>query len=150
MMSLQIELTGAQARWDSTFQKINRSCPPQRAGERHLDYLRRLSRIGRKYIPAGEQIARVHFDDSLPNHVVEQYSELMREAVERNIVRVDNLDPKDPNYREVLVTDPNSSQRIRTFYRARPFTDDFLQPCRRVKAFLAPASVTLYRAAIPR
>jgi hypothetical protein len=45
-----------------------------------MDYLRRLSRVGRKYIPAGEEIARVRFDYTLPDEVVPKFSEMMREG----------------------------------------------------------------------
>ena len=75
------------------FEKLDRSCPAQRADEAQVDYLRRLSRIGRRYIPAGEEIARVKFDDTLPDEVVPKFSELMRAAVERNLYRTDNMQP---------------------------------------------------------
>ena len=63
-------MTSAQERWQSTFEKLDRSCPAQRADEDSNDYLRRLSRIGKSYIPAGEQMARVRFDHTLPDEVV--------------------------------------------------------------------------------
>ena len=111
-----------------------------------MDYLRRMSRLGRKYIPRGEEIARVAFDYTLPDAVVPEFSERMRAAVERNMRRTDNLDPRDPNYREVLVTDQNTGMKIREFYRARPFTDDFARPTRRVVRINAPSSTPLYAA----
>jgi hypothetical protein len=46
-------------KWDATFAKLGRSAPAQRADEATADYQRRLARVGRKYIPAGEEIARV-------------------------------------------------------------------------------------------
>ena len=46
-----------QERWNSTFEKLDRACPAQRADEGSTDYLRRLSRIGKKYIPRDEQMA---------------------------------------------------------------------------------------------
>ena len=52
----------------------------------------------------------------------------------------------DPNYRVVHVTDENTGMTIREFYRARPFTDDFSTPCRRVMRINAPASTPLYAA----
>jgi hypothetical protein len=69
-MSTQMEPTGAQARWDATFAKLDRSCPARRADEAETDYLRRLSRVERKYIPKGEDIAQVRFDHTLPDAVV--------------------------------------------------------------------------------
>ena len=73
-----------QERWDGTFDKLDRTCPAQRADEAQVDYLRRLCRIGRRYIPAGEEIARSGSTD-LPDEVVPKFSELMRAAVERNL-----------------------------------------------------------------
>jgi hypothetical protein len=55
-MTIQLENDGAQARWDSTF-------AARRADESGVNYLRRLSRVGRKYIPRGEQIAQVDFSE---------------------------------------------------------------------------------------
>ena len=102
-----------QERWDGTFAKLDRSCPAQRADEDSTDYLRRLSRIGRRYIPANEEIARVKFDDTLPDAVVGKFSEMMRSAVERNIYRTDNMQPGE--LRSVMVTDPNTGAQQRHF-----------------------------------
>jgi hypothetical protein len=145
-MDIRLEPVGPQAVWEETFQKLGRSAPAQRADENDMDYLRRTSRLGRKYLPSGEEICSVHFDRSLPDAVVPEFSERMRAAVERNMRRTDNLDPRDPNYRVVHVTDPNTGMRIREFYRARPFTDDFSTPCRRVTRINTPASTPLYAA----
>ena len=145
-MDIRLEPVGPQAVWEETFQKLGRSAPAQRADENDMDYLRRTSRLGRKYLPSGEEICSVHFDRSLPDAVVPEFSERMRAAVERNMRRTDNLDPRDPNYRVVHVTDPNTGMRIREFYRARPFTDDFSTPCRRVNRINTPASTPLYAA----
>ena len=145
-MEMRLEPTGPQALWEETFQKLGRSAPAQRADEGDMDYLRRMSRLGRRYVPSGEEICSVHFDRSLPDAVVPEFSERMRSAVERNMRRIDNLDPRDPNYRQVLVTDPNTGMQTREFYRARPFTDDFSTPCRRVTRINTPASTPLYAA----
>ena len=59
-----------------------------------MDYLRRVSRMGRKYIPSGEEIA-VPFDHTMPDAVVPEFSEMMRSRVEANMRRADNLDPRD-------------------------------------------------------
>jgi hypothetical protein len=147
-MSMEIVPTGAQGRWDTTFAALGRSAPAQRADESSTNYLRRLSRVGRKYIPAGEPIAQVNFSE-LPDSAVPKYSELMREAVTRNMTRVDNM-PHDGSYRTVLVTDDNTGRQIKTFYRPRPFTDDFVQPCRRVVRIAAPATNALYQASDAR
>jgi hypothetical protein len=148
-MSMEVVPTGAQGRWDSTFAALGRSAPAQRADESSTNYLRRLSRVGRKYIPAGEPIAQVNFAE-LPDSAVPKYSELMREAVTRNMTRTDNMDPADTRYRTVLVTDDNTGLKTRTFYRARTFIDDFVQPCRRVVRIAAPASTALYQASDAR
>jgi hypothetical protein len=145
-MEMRLEPTGPQALWEETFQKLGRSAPAQRADEGDMDYLRRMSRLGRRYVPSGEEICSVHFDRSLPDAVVPEFSERMRSAVERNMRRIDNLDPRDPNYRQVLVTDPNTGMQTREFYRARPFTGDFSTPCRRVTRINTPASTPLYAA----
>jgi hypothetical protein len=80
----------------------------------------------------------------MPDAVVPRFSEMMRARVEANLRRTDNLDPRDPNYRVVHVTDPNTGMKIREFYRARPFTDDFSLPTRRVVRINTPASTPLY------
>ena len=65
-------------KWDATFAKLGRSAPAQRADESGIDYQRRLARIGRKYIPSGEEIARVRFDHTMVDAVVPRFSEMMR------------------------------------------------------------------------
>jgi len=91
-------------KWDTTFQKLGRSAPAQRADEATVDYQRRLARVGRKYIPAAEEIARVRFDHTMVDSVVPKFSEMMRAAVERNLYRTDNMQPGE--MRPVLETDP--------------------------------------------
>jgi hypothetical protein len=145
-MNMRLEPTGPQALWEETFQKLGRSAPMQRADENDMAYLRRVARVGRKYIPSGEEIARVAFDYTMPDAVVPKFSEMMRERVEANLRRTDNLDPRDPSYRVVHVTDENTGTKIREFYRARPFTDDFGLPARRVVRINAPSSMPLYSA----
>jgi hypothetical protein len=144
MADVKLESSGPQALWDETWAKLGRSAPAPRADEGNADYLRRMARIGRKYIPSGEEIAGVAFDHTMPDAVVPRFSEMMRERVEANLRRTDNLDPNDTNYRVVHVTDENTGMRIREFFRARPFTDDFLLPPRRVVRINAPAGTTLY------
>jgi hypothetical protein len=115
-----------QERWDSTFAKLDRSCPVQRADEASVDYLRRLARIGRKYIPIGEPIAKVRFDSSLPDEVVPKFSEQMRQAVERNLYRTDNMEAGE--VRAVMRVDENTGQKIREYYGPRvAFIDDMGQ-----------------------
>ena len=143
-MDAQLEPTGTHALWDETFQKLGRSAPAQRADESMPNYQRRLAEIGSKYIPRGEQIASVDFG-RLPNEVVPKFSEMMRERVEANLRRTDNLDPNDTSYRTVLVTDENTGGKTREFYRSRPFTDDFKSPIRRVVRINAPEVRTLYQ-----
>jgi hypothetical protein len=142
-MDAHLEPTGVHAQWDETFQKLGRTAPAQGAGESVYDYQRRLAGLGSKYIPRGEQIAGVDFS-RLPNETVGQFSEMMRERVEANLRRTNNLDPDDKTYRTVLVTDANTNGKVREFYRARPFTDDFKLPGRRVVRINAPEQRTLY------
>jgi hypothetical protein len=144
-MSIEIEPVGAQGRWDETFQKIGRSCPAQRADEGHLDYLRRLSRIGRKYIPTGEEIAGVRFDHTLPDAVVGRFSELMRGAVERNIFRTDNMRPGE--FKSVLRTDENTGQKIREFYGPQSFVKEMGQAPRLVVGLTHPDNISRLQAA---
>ena len=42
------------------------------------------------------------------------------------------------------MTDDNTNGKIREFYRARPFTDEFTLPGRRVVRINAPEQRTLY------
>jgi hypothetical protein len=118
-----------QERWDETFSRLDRSCPAQRADEAEVDYLRRLSRIGKKYIPRSEQMAAVKFSE-LPDDVVPKFSELMRRCVERNIMRTDNMAPGE--MRAVMITDENTGAKIRTFVGPDSFVKAMGQPCRRV------------------
>ena len=118
-----------QERWDGTFAKLDRSCPAQRADEAPVDYLRRLSRIGRRYIPKGEQMASVNFAE-LPDDAVPKFSELMRAAVERNLYRTDNMEPG--TMRAVMRVDENTGQKIREWVGPDSFVKAMGQPCRRV------------------
>jgi hypothetical protein len=122
-------------RWDATFAKIERSCPARRADEASVDYLRRLSIIGKKYLPKSEQITNFTFRD-LPDDVVPKFSELVREAVERNLYRTDNM--RAGEYRAVMKVDENTGQKIREFYGPRPFTDEFMQWPKRITRINAP------------
>jgi hypothetical protein len=137
-----------QERWDGTFAKLDRSAPAQRADEDSTDYLRRLSRIGRRYIPAHEEIARVRFDDTLPDAVVPKFSEMMRQCVEKNLRRTDNMVPGE--MRSVMRVDENTGQKIREFIGPQSFVRNSLyghRDCRRVTRISAPAGSTLWQAA---
>jgi hypothetical protein len=114
----------------------------QRSDESGVDYLRRLSRVGRKYIPRGEKIAAVSFAQ-LPDSVVPQYAEIMREAVERNIMRSDNMAPGE--MRAVMITDENTGMKQRHFIGPTSFVKDMGRPCRRVDSIRTPAGAVLYR-----
>jgi hypothetical protein len=122
-----------QERWDSTFAKLDRSCPPQRADEASVDYLRRLSRIGRRYIPKGEQMASVNFAE-LPDSVVPKFSELMRQRVEANIHRIDNMKPGE--LKSYIQTDENTGSKIRCWVGPESFVKSMGRPCRLVASFL--------------
>ena len=129
-------------RWDATFQKLGRSAPAQRADEATVDYQRRLARVGRKYIPAAEEIAWVRFDSSMVDAVVPKFSEMMRAAVERNLYRTDNMQPGE--MRPVLETDPNTGAKIRSWIGPTSFVKEMGRPCRRVVRINTPASTPLY------
>ena len=129
-------------RWDSTFAKLGRSAPAQRADESGLDYQRRLARVGRKYIPSGEEIARVRFDSTMVDSVVPKFSEMMRSAVERNLYRTDNMEPGE--MRPVLETDPNTGAKIRSWIGPTSFVKEMGRPCRRVTRINVPSSTPLY------
>ena len=138
-------MTFTQSRWDKTFAKLGRSAPAQRADEGDADYLRRLSRVGRRYIPAGEKIAQVRFDHSLPDATVERFSELMRECVEKDITRVDNMEPGE--MRAVMVVDENTGAQQRHWIGPQCFVTDPQyghRPCRKVIAINAPQPSRLY------
>ncbi|HZZ25518.1 MAG TPA: hypothetical protein VFE60_24515 [Roseiarcus sp.] len=133
-----------QERWDGTFAKLDRSCPAQRADEASVDYLRRLSRIGRKYIPKGEQMASINFAE-LPDETVPKFSELMRAAVERNLYRTDNMVPGE--LRSVMVVDPNTGAQQRHWVGPTSFVRDPAvghRDCRRVTRISAPSGTTLW------
>jgi hypothetical protein len=131
-------------KWDATFAKLGRSAPAQRADEATVDYQRRLARVGRKYIPAAEEIARVRFDHTMPDGVVRKFSEMMRAAVERNLYRTDNMQPGE--MRPVLEVDPNTGRQIRSWIGPTSFVKEMGQPCRRVVRINTPSSTPLYSA----
>ena len=78
--------------------------------------------------------------------MVPKFSEMMRDRVKAEICAARTIlpDPNDTSYRTVLVTDDNTGGNHREFYRARPFTDDFKLPGRRVVRINAPEQRTLY------
>jgi hypothetical protein len=132
-----------QERWDGTFAKLDCSCPARRADEAPVDYLRRLSRIGRRYIPKAEQMASVNFAE-LPDDVVPKFSVLMRAAVERNLYRTDNMAPGE--MRAVMRVDENTGQKIREWIGPDSFVKAMGQPCRRVNGGLFQSDVSRLRA----
>ena len=143
MAEVKLELTGPQAQWDATFQKLGRSAPEPRADENDMAYLRRVSRIGRKYIPANEEICSVAFDQSMPDSVVPKFSEMMRAAVERRILyRTDNM--AEGELRPVLETDHQTGMQIRKWIGPTSFVKEMGRACRRVTKINAPASTALY------
>ena len=141
-MSVELEPVGPQAQWESTFSKLGRTAPAPRADEGDMSYLRRLARVGRRYIPAGEEIAQVRFDHTMPDAVVGKFSEMMRSAVERNLYRVDNMAPGE--MRPVLETDPNTGAKIRKWIGPTSFVKDMGQPGRRVVRINLPPQQALY------
>jgi hypothetical protein len=124
-----------QSRWDATFQKLDRSCPARRADESGINYLRRLSVIGKKYLPKTEQVANVTFK-TMNDDVVPIFSEMVREAVERNLTRTDNMAPGE--FKTVMRVDPQTGMKVREFYGPRTFTDEFMLRPKRVVTFSVP------------
>jgi hypothetical protein len=111
-----------------------------------MNYLRRLSRVGRKYIPAGEEIAQVRFDHTLPDAVVPKFAELMRQRVEANLYSTDNMAPGE--MRSVMRVDENSGLKIREWVGPESFVKDPAyghRDCRRVDAIRTPTGNVLYR-----
>jgi hypothetical protein len=144
-VTTQLVPEGNQARWDDTFQRLGRSAPAQRADESEPDYLRRLSRVAKKYIPLDEEITRVRFDQTLPDNVVRRFSEMAREALLRSMVRTDNMRPGE--FRQILETDENTGQKVRKFYGPRTFCDQFMGRVQQVTRINAPATTALYQSA---
>jgi hypothetical protein len=136
--------TTIQEKWQSTFEKIDRSCPAQRADEGSLDYLRRLARVGKRYLPRSESICSVRFDGSLPDSVVERFSEQVRTAVERNLLRTDNMKPGE--LRQVLIQDENTGAKQRHWIGPTSFVKAMGLPCRRVTRINLPPTTALYSA----
>jgi hypothetical protein len=136
-----------QERWDSTFAKMDRSCPARRADEAAVDYLRRLSIIGKRYLPRDEKITSVTFK-TLPDNVVPRFSEMVREAVERNLYRTDNMAPG--TYRAVMRVDEQTGLKIREFYGPRPFTDEFCGLVRKVGSFSVPQRETIWQGRVAK
>ena len=69
-MDMRLEPTGPQALWEETFPKLGRSAPTQRADEGDMAYLRRVSRVGRKYIPAAKKLPGCVSTPTMPDAVV--------------------------------------------------------------------------------
>jgi hypothetical protein len=103
-----------------------------------------LSRVGKKYLPFSEEIRGVRFDYTLPDNVVEQFSEQVRAAVERNLYRTDNMAPGD--MRAISVVDENTGAKQRHWIGPTSFVREMGLPCRRVTRISMPASTTLYQA----
>jgi hypothetical protein len=100
--------------------------------------------VGRKYIPRGEQIASVSFAQ-LPDAVVPKFAEMMRERVEANLYRVDNMSPGE--MRPVMRVDENTGAKIREWIGPTSFVLDPTyghRPCRKVLAINAPQPSRLY------
>lgn len=80
----------------------------------------------------------------MPDTAVPRFSELMRAAVERNLYRVDNMQPGE--MRPVLEVDPHTGMQIRHWIGPTSFVKEMGVPCRRVARINAPASMPLYAA----
>jgi hypothetical protein len=115
---------------------MDRSAPAQRSDESSVNYLRRLSVIGKRYLPKSEQLASIIFK-TLPDDVVPKFSEMVRQAVERNLYRTDNMEPG--TFRAIMKVDEQTGLKVREFYGPRPFTDQFCGIVRRVGSFSVPS-----------
>jgi hypothetical protein len=76
---------------------------------------------------------------------VPKFAELMRETVERNIVRTDNMAPGE--MRSVMRVDENTGAKIREWIGPQSFVLDPTyghRACRRVVAINAPTPTRLY------
>jgi hypothetical protein len=131
-----------QELWDQTFSKLDRTAPARRADESGVNYLRRLAVVGKKYLPVSEEVTKIRFAD-LPDEVVPRCAELVREAVERNIVRTDNMAPGE--LRTVTrVIDEISGVKAREFVGPDSFVKEMGTPARRVTRINAPAMNTIW------
>jgi hypothetical protein len=105
--------------------------------------LRRLAIIGKRYIPKSEQIHSVTFRrdtaDPLPDAVVPKFAEQVRQCVEKNLFRTDNMRPGE--MRAVMITDENTGMKQRWFVGKDSFVKAMSQPCRRVVGGLFPRNV---------
>jgi hypothetical protein len=70
---------------------------------------------------------------------------MMREAVERNLRRVDNMEPGA--MRSVLTVDENTGFKTREWVGPDSFVKAMGLPCRRVLRINAPATTALYASA---
>jgi hypothetical protein len=129
-----------QERWDKTFEELGRSCPPRRADETSTNYLRRLGRIGRKYIPLNEELANINFKN-MPDDLVPRFSEMMREAVSRNAHRTDNMAPEELR----AIVNKSDTGTITTFVGPDSFVRQLGVPCRRVTRISAPLRETVWQ-----
>jgi hypothetical protein len=84
----------------------------------------------------------------LPDEVVPKFSEMMRQAVARNITRTDN-NMAPGTMRAVMVTDENTGMTFREWHGPDSFVKSMGRPCRRVVRINAPATTALY-SAVPR
>jgi hypothetical protein len=129
-----------QEDWDAVFSKFGRSCPARRADESSIDFQRRLSIIGKRYLPNDEPVRKVVFK-RLPDSVVPKFSSMVMEAVERNLHRTDNMEPGE--LRPLLHTDAGGT-RTTQFVGPDSFVKAMTQPCRRVVRINAPQPQVLY------
>jgi hypothetical protein len=65
----------------------------------------------------------------------------MREAVERNLMRTDNMERG--TMRAVMVTDENTGMKQRHFIGPTSFVVDMGRPCRRVVRIVNPNTVAV-------
>jgi hypothetical protein len=70
----------------------------------------------------------------LPDSAVPIFAEMMRERVEANIVRTDNMRPGE--LRLYIETDENTGSKIRCWVGPESFVKSMGRPCRQVHSFL--------------
>jgi hypothetical protein len=74
-------------------------------------------------------MASVNFAE-LNDDVVPKFSELMRQCVEKNLMRTDNMRPGE--MRAVMITDENTGMKQRHWIGPDSFVKAMSAPCRRV------------------
>jgi hypothetical protein len=92
-----------------------------------------MATLAQKYIRRADRLSSIDFS-TLPKDALPQFVSMVQEAVIKNANSSEGMRPGE--FREIFETDANTNSKIRKFIGPRPFTDQFLRPCRRVQSFL--------------